>query len=114
VPIEIRTLMSPSRDKFDCLSCGACCFQRAGTILVAESDIENWRDRRRLDIVEQLEPGHFGFMAFKMTAAGSCVFHGTSEHPHACAIYEVRADVCRDFEQGSAQCREFRRDRGVL
>jgi Fe-S-cluster containining protein len=106
--------MSPSPVKFDCLSCGACCHQRAGTILVTEGDIEHWRDRGRLDIIQQLEPGHFGFMAFKMTAEGTCVFHGTGADPHACAIYEVRADVCRDFEPGSAQCREFRRDRGVV
>jgi Fe-S-cluster containining protein len=48
-----------------------------------------------------------------MSERGCCVFHGTAEHPHACAIYEDRATVCREFASGSAQCREFRRDRGL-
>lgn len=105
--------MPRTQEKLDCLACGACCFQRAGTILVTETDIERWRDAGRRDILERLEPGHFGYQAFEMSAAGCCVFHGTQAHPHACAIYEDRADVCRDFEAGSAQCHEFRRDRGV-
>ncbi len=105
--------MPRSQLDLDCLTCGACCFQRAGTILVTEADIERWRASGRYDIVENLEPGHFGYRAFKMRAAGCCVFHGTAEDPHACAIYEDRADVCRDFDRGCAQCHEFRRDRGV-
>jgi Fe-S-cluster containining protein len=48
-----------------------------------------------------------------MSEKGCCVFHGTSDHPHACSIYEDRATVCREFEAGCAQCREFRRDRGL-
>jgi len=98
---------------FECLPCGACCYQRTGTILVSEADIDRWRDAGRHDILEQIEPGHFGFQAFKMSAAGCCVFHGTPEHANACAIYEDRADVCRDFVAGLGQCQEFRRDRGV-
>ena len=105
--------MPRSQLDLDCLTCGACCFQRAGTILVTETDIERWRASGRHDIVENLEPGHFGYRAFKMSAAGCCVFHGTAEEPHACGIYEDRADVCRDFDRGCAQCHEFRRDRGV-
>jgi Fe-S-cluster containining protein len=97
----------------DCLTCGACCFQRAGTILVTESDIEVWRVQGRLDIIDQLESGHFGYMAFKMSERGACVFHGTACGEHACGIYADRAEVCRGFEQGSAQCHEFRRDRKI-
>ena len=104
----------PNRQtKLDCLTCGACCFQRPGTILVTEADSERWRESKRLDIIENLEPGHFGYQAFKMSPKGCCVFHGTAEHPHACRIYEERAEVCRAFESGSAQCHEFRRDRGI-
>lgn len=67
----------------------------------------------RSDILSQLEPGHFGQMAFAMGAHGACVHHGTAEAPHACRIYEERGEVCREFEAGSWQCREFRRDRGI-
>lgn len=98
---------------YDCLACGACCFQRAGTILVSDMDLVRWKRTRRTDILGQLEPGHFGQLAFRMAPNGACVHHGNAEAPHACQIYDVRGDTCRDFEAGSWQCREFRRDRGI-
>jgi Fe-S-cluster containining protein len=100
--------------QFDCLLCGACCYQRPGTILVEASDLVRWKRARRDDILDQLEPGHFGHMAFKMAATGACVFHGTAHLPHACNIYADRSETCIRFEQGSRQCLEFRRDRGVV
>lgn len=98
---------------FDCLTCGACCYQRPGTILVEPADLVRWRRTGREDVLEQLEPGHFGQMAFKMTSAGVCVHHGTASEPHACRIYDVRSETCIKFEAGSKQCREFRRDRQI-
>ncbi len=102
-----------SDDEFDCLTCGACCYQRPATILVTGEDLVRWRRERRQDILTQLEPGHFSQMAFKMTAEGCCVHHGRPGAPHACQIYEDRSETCRSFSAGSRQCREFRRDRGV-
>ncbi len=101
------------RAKFDCLSCGACCFQRPGTILVSADDLTRFARLGRSDILEQMEPGHFSQMAFKMARSGACVHHGTDDSPHACRIYEIRGDTCRDFEVGSWQCVEFRRERGL-
>lgn len=98
-------------ETFDCLECGACCFQRPGTILVEASDLVRWRKLGREDVLEQLEPGHFGQMAFKMNAQGCCVHHGTPDAPHACRIYDVRSETCIRFEAGSKQCLEFRRER---
>jgi Fe-S-cluster containining protein len=98
---------------FDCLTCGACCYQRPGTILISAGDLLRWKRDRRQDILEQLEPGHFSQMAFRMGPSGACTQHGTPSEPHACRIYDNRGDTCRDFEAGSPQCREFRRDRGV-
>src|SRR5690606_21482131 len=69
---------------FDCLTCGACCYQRPGTILVEAADLVRWRRIGREDILAELEPGHFGQMAFKMASHGACVHHGTDEEPHAC------------------------------
>lgn len=97
----------------NCLDCGSCCFQRRGTILVTDEDVARWQSQGRNDILTELEPGHFGMLAFKMNERGSCVFHGTDAHPHACAIYEDRATVCREFEAGCEQCHEFRRDIGL-
>lgn len=102
-----------NRVEFDCLKCGACCFQRPGTILVSEKDLVRFARLKRQDILEKLEPGHFSQMAFKMSREGACVHHGTLDEPHGCQIYEDRGEVCRDFEAGSPQCLEFRRDRGV-
>jgi Fe-S-cluster containining protein len=81
--------------------------------LVTEDDVARWTATGRTDILRQLEPGHFGSMAFKMSERGCCVFHGTTEHPHACAIYDERGTVCREFTMDCAQCHEFRRDRGL-
>ena len=99
--------------QLDCLACGACCQQRPGTILVSEHDLVRWKRTQRNDILEQLEPGHFGQMAFMLAPSGVCVHHGTADEPHACRIYDARSDTCRDFEAGSWQCLEFRRDRGI-
>jgi Fe-S-cluster containining protein len=98
--------------EFDCVTCGACCYQRPGTILVEASDLVRWRRLGREDILTQLEPGHFSEMAFKMNSQGACVHHGTPTAPHACQIYDVRSETCIKFEAGSQQCREFRRDHG--
>lgn len=99
--------------ELDCLTCGACCHQRPGTILVSAADLVRWKRTGREDIIAQLEPGHFGQMAFASTASGNCVHHGTASEPHACRIYADRSDTCRDFDAGSWQCLEFRRDRGI-
>jgi Fe-S-cluster containining protein len=99
--------------ELDCLTCGACCFQRAGTILVSERDLVRWKRAGRADITERLEPGHFGQMAFMMGSSGACVHHGNAAEPHACQIYGERSETCREFEAGSWQCLEFRRDRGI-
>jgi Fe-S-cluster containining protein len=99
--------------EFDCVTCGACCHQRPGTILVSELDLVRWKRANRTDILSQLEPGHFSQMAFQMNAQGACVHHGREGEPHACQIYADRSDTCRDFEAGSQQCLEFRRERNV-
>ncbi|NRA35133.1 MAG: YkgJ family cysteine cluster protein [Polyangiaceae bacterium] len=99
-------------EEFDCEHCGACCHQRSGTILVEASDLVRWKRAGRTDLLDAVEPGHFGLDAFKMKD-GACTHLGTTENPAACRIYPDRGTVCRAFEAGSQQCREFRRDRGI-
>ncbi len=104
----------PAEPELDCLECGACCRQASdGRILVPAEDIVRWKRENRHDVVEALVPGHFGEMAFAYTEAGACVHLGTEASPHACRIYEVRGTTCRQFERGSWQCHEFRRDAGL-
>jgi Fe-S-cluster containining protein len=101
-------------DELDCLACGACCRQASdGRILVPAEDLVRWRREGRGDILRQLVPGHFGELAFAFTAEGACVHLGVVGQPHACSIYEARGTTCREFERGSWQCHEFRRDAGI-
>ena len=101
----------PDELELDCLRCGVCCRTgRDGRILVVADDLVRWRRAGRADLCEQLQPGHFGEPAFMTRSDGSCVHLGTDESPNACAIYELRGATCRDFEPGSPQCLEFRRD----
>jgi Fe-S-cluster containining protein len=101
-------------DELDCLQCGACCRQASdGRILVPAADIVRWRRSGRDDIADRLVEGHFGERAFAFTPAGACVHLGTAASPNACSIYAERGTTCRQFEKGSWQCREFRRDAGL-
>jgi Fe-S-cluster containining protein len=106
--------VSEESAELDCLTCGACCRQASdGRILVPAEDIVRWRRTGREDIATQLIDGHFGEQAFAHTAEGACVHLGSPTSPNACSIYEVRGTTCRDFEKGSWQCHEFRRDLGI-
>jgi Fe-S-cluster containining protein len=81
--------------------------------LVPADDIVRWRRSGREDIAARLVPGHFGEQAFAFTPEGACVHLGTPASPNACSIYAERGTTCREFEKGSWQCREFRRDAGL-
>lgn len=103
-----------TESELDCLTCGACCRTgHDGRILVPAEDLVRWRSMGRSDIAEKIQPGHFGESAFATTDEGACVHLGTSESPNACAIYQDRGTTCREFERGSRQCLEFRRDFGI-
>jgi len=95
----------------DCLSCGACCRTgQDGRILIPPEDLARWRGAGRDDIAEAIQPGHFGMVAFATRDDGSCVHLGTEDSPNACRIYSIRGTTCIEFERGSPQCLEFRRD----
>lgn len=101
-------------DELDCLQCGACCRQASdGRILVPADDIVRWRRSGRADIAERLVEGHFGERAFAFTPEGACVHLGAPQAANACSIYADRGTTCREFEKGSWQCHEFRRDAGL-
>jgi Fe-S-cluster containining protein len=106
--------MTGQPQAFDCLACGACCRQASdGRILVPAADIVRWRREGRHDLEGSLTAGHFGEQAFASRPDGSCVHLGVPGAVNACSIYDTRGTTCREFEPGSWQCREFRRDAGV-
>lgn len=91
-----------------------CCRTGAdGRILIPPEDLLRWKELDRDDILQHTQPGHFGMAAFATTDEGACVHLGTDASPHACQIYDVRGTTCREFEKGSPQCHEFRRDFGL-
>jgi Fe-S-cluster containining protein len=98
----------------DCRACGVCCRQASdGRILVPAEDIVRWR-RSGLDhLADTLVPGHFSELAFPSRKDGSCAHLGTPESPNDCSIYLDRGSTCREFEAGSWQCLEFRREAGL-
>jgi len=101
-------------DQLDCLACGACC--RTGTdgrILIPSEDLARWRRIGREDVANAVQPGHLGMVGFATREDGSCVHLGTRDNRNACSIYEIRGTTCREFEKGSPQCLEFRRDAGL-
>ena len=100
-------------DALDCLACGACCRTGSdGRILIPPEDLLRWRALGRDHIAEAVQPGHFGMLGFATRNDGSCVHLGTAGSANACQIYAIRGTTCRDFERGSKQCLEFRKDAG--
>ena len=79
-------------------------------MLLTPEDLVRWRGAGRDDLAARTAPGHFGLRAFPTTAAGACVHLTAPQGRSICAIYELRAEVCREFQAGSWQCLEFRRD----
>ena len=101
-------------NSLDCLECGACCRVTGPTnILVPAEDIVRWKRLGRVDLVEGLVEGHFSEMAFPSRSDGACLHLGVPGESNACSIYEIRGTTCREFEKGSRQCHEFRRDAGL-
>ena len=108
------TLASDASPELDCLSCGACCKTAGnGNILIPPEDLVRWHRIGRSDIARKIQPRHFGSEAFAARADGGCIHLGTKDSPNACSIYADRGTTCVDFERGSPQCHEFRRDFGL-
>lgn len=102
-------------DALDCTRCGACCASGEGRILVLAEDLVLWRRLGRLDLAEHTDEGHFGERAFPVDALGACVHLGRpgaaeGDPRSLCSIYDVRGSTCREFQAGTWQCLEFRRD----
>jgi Fe-S-cluster containining protein len=97
-------------ERLDCTRCGACCEAGEGNILITADDLVRWR-RKGLDrLADHTVEGHFGERAFPAGHDGACTHLRRPDGQTLCSIYEDRADICREFQAGSWQCLEFRRD----
>jgi len=78
-------------------------------ILVTAADLLRFRNAGRPELAARIVPGHFSEEAMETDSSGACVHLGRPGLPHHCSIYEIRPDICGEFERGSWQCLEARR-----
>ncbi len=107
-------------EKYDCITCGACCFGRRDYVQVFTHDAELLGAARTAELVAPAvgespasvgrapEPQRF----MKMTE-GRCTALTQQANQFLCAVYEDRPTLCRAFAQGSAACLERRASRGI-
>lgn len=103
---------------FDCQTCGACCCNRR------ENRLEHFHDyvqvfpedvlMERVKLLVRLaRKNGQGQWHLKLTPDGRCVaLDGEVGQAVGCTIYELRPDVCRRVEAGSAECLDARREHG--
>jgi Fe-S-cluster containining protein len=90
----------------DCQTCAACCFARG-----PEHVPLSGADHARLTEREQAERTVWrGNRCFMRVESGRCVNLALADGRFACAIYERRPAVCRDYRQGGEEC-AFDRER---
>lgn len=102
-----------------CTSCGACCGPseaQLGWPDVTPEEVAKVRkgmDPKQAASLLTTEPGFLAFVC-TMNKQGyvTCPFlNGRIGESVSCGIYKDRPAVCREFEAGSKECREFRRMR---
>jgi Fe-S-cluster containining protein len=104
----------------DCLTCGACCaspFGGEGYIQLSAEE-EQRLGRRGLPVLEVVpDPeDRIVMLGTKWNAQGVrvCIaLAGQVGAQVACAIYEGRPELCRQFEAGSPECHQARRAAGM-
>lgn len=112
--LPVATPVDPvTGEPLDCTRCGACCHAGEGRILISADDLVRWRRAGLHHLADHTDEGHFGERAFPVSAAGACTYLDMSAGLTVCRVYQDRAEVCREFQAGSWQCLEFRRDRGL-
>src|SRR5664279_4508873 len=107
--VRFVSLLDAATAELDCLTCSACCRGHAGVILVSAEDLLRFKRAGRTDLAERIVPGHFSEEAMETRADNACVHLGRPGLPHHCSIYELRPNICGEFERGSWQCLEARR-----
>ena len=108
-PMAAARPLSPQRSTaalFDCQSCGACCSYSA------EWPRFSTEDDAQLDRIPEkyVAANLSGMRCEGVRCSALCGEIGKST---ACGIYELRPDVCRACEPGSAECSIARRSYGL-
>ena len=108
-------------DKYDCTTCGACCFGKRDYVQVFSHDIERLGDERTEELVAPAvgeSPASVGRAAeperFMKMTAGHCIALSISvPNQFLCAVYENRPTLCRALEPGTSPCLEARARHGL-
>lgn len=105
--------------EYDCVSCGACCYnpndnRELGFIDYVEIEPSD-RVMKKRDLVRRL-----------VVLDDDLIPHMRLNHHHrcvaltgrlgvkvGCSIYHDRPAMCRSFSAGSKKCKELRRERGI-
>lgn len=111
--------MSRAKVVYDCVACGACCYNPDENREIDYIDyVEISPDERLLkkpDLVRRLVVLDDDLSPhMRMSHLQRCVaLSGALGKRVGCTIYHDRPQVCRDFEAGSKRCRQYRRERGI-
>jgi len=94
--VEVRWRACVKADfDLDCLTCGACCAVYKEVPIDPEEPL--LEERPELTTDSRVGP--------VMRRVGDrCIAMALADGKHRCSIYEIRPQVCRDFEPGSEDC----------
>jgi Fe-S-cluster containining protein len=116
---RVRAASQKPKPVFDCVTCGACCY--------------NPNDNRELDYIDYIEIETSDRIMRKPELVRRLVVLDDDLIPHmrlnhhqrcvaltgrlgvkvGCSIYHDRPDICRRFSAGSKKCKELRKERGI-
>ena len=108
-------------EKYDCTTCGACCYGKRDYVQVFADDVARLGTERTAEFVAPAVgeiPASVGRTSepkrFMMMTHGHCKALRTDvPGKFLCAVYEDRPMLCRALEPGSAPCLEARARRGI-
>ena len=99
-------------DNYDCQNCGACCvsdFDAPDYVHVSNEEAEPFweRDLGKLLYEERTYGAPAMSMRTREDECGNCrciALSGTVGKDVSCSVYDIRPNVCRNFEPGTDVC----------
>lgn len=100
----------------ECKSCGACCVGHTSDgdfVPVTALDRKRLPTKyvKKLQAIEPVEDGPYAFGLKRFGDHEACIaLKGTLGKAITCDVYATRPEFCRQFERGSDECRDRRRE----
>ncbi len=95
--------------QYDCQTCGACCYGPDDYVTVVSTDRLRMRVQTQARYVEQR-----GDRAWLKMLHGHCAALRARQGHFSCRMYGERPNVCRVVTEGSRECLDARKRRGVV